>query len=195
MFIFLKIKIIKNNNIIKNKFVNSKIRNNSHDMKNRNITNGVINRKFSSGNLKGLKEKSSSMPIDISKKIDNKLLNFISNGKWMEKKSACDEIIKILNDTNMNILPNGLNDLFSVINNKLNDSNKNLIRLLINLISKLIESLKQNFKFFLNDLAFNLIYNLSDKNEKIRKEIQICFEKIVYFIGLDNNILPIFFKK
>ena len=193
---FKKIKIIKNNNIIKNKFVNSKIRNNSHDMKNRNITNGVINRKFSSGNLKGLKEKSSSMPIDISKKIDNKLLNFISNGKWMEKKSACDEIIKILNDTNMNILPNGLNDLFSVINNKLNDSNKNLIRLLINLISKLIESLKQNFKFFLNDLAFNLIYNLSDKNEKIRKEIQICFEKIVYFIGLDSLIIyfPSFLK-
>jgi len=192
---FKKIKIIKNNNIIKNKFLNLKIRNNSHDMKKRNITNGIISKKFSSGNLKGLKEKS-SMPIDISKKIDDKLLNFISNGKWMEKKNACEEIIKILKNTNMNILPNGLYDLFSVINNKLNDSNKNFIRLLIKVISKLIESLKQNFKLFLNDIAFNLIYNLSDKNELIRKEIQICFEKIVNFVGLDALIIyfPSFLK-
>ena len=193
---FKKIKIIKNKNIMKNKFINLKIRNNSHEMKNRNITNGVINKKLSSGNLKGLKEKSSSMPIDISKKIDDKILNYISDGKWMEKKSACEAIIKILNDTNMNILPNGLNDLFSVINNMLNDSNKNFIRLLINLIAKLIESLKQNFKLFLNDIAFNLIYNLSDKSEIIRKETLICFEKIVNFIGLDALIIyfPSFLK-
>ena len=194
---FKKIKNIKSNNIIKNKFIKLKARNNSLDnMKNRNTKNGIINKKYSSGNLKDSKEKSSSKPIDISKKINGKLLNLISNGKWIEKKRTCEAIIKILNDTNMNILPYGLNDLFSVINNKLNDSNQNFIRLLINLISKLIESLKQNFKCFLNDIAFNLIKNLSDKNEIIRKEIQNCFEKIVNYIGLDELItyFPSFLK-
>ena len=45
----------------------------------------------------------------------------------------------------MKILPTGLDDLMNLIKSKLNDGNKNLIKILVGLLAKLIESLKQGF--------------------------------------------------
>ena len=53
--------------------------------------------------------------VDISKKITPNLLKDIKDGKWPEKKEACEAIEKIIIDANMKILPNGLNDLFNLI--------------------------------------------------------------------------------
>ena len=180
-----KIKVIKNHNN-KNKFSNINVTNNNNE---------IIKRHCSKNN----KDNVSNLPIDISEKIDEKILKNISSRKWAETKNAYDAILKILNDSYMNILPNGLNDLFSIINNNIviNDTNKNNIKILfINLLSKLIEALKNNFKIFSSEIAVNLIHNLSDKNENIRKEILLCFEKWVNFVGIDSLIIyfPPFLK-
>ena len=53
-------------------------------------------------------------PQDISKKITAKIIKDL-NGKWAEKKEACESIEKILTSANMRILPNGLNNIMTTI--------------------------------------------------------------------------------
>ena len=44
-------------------------------------------------------------PQDISKKITPQIIKDL-NGKWAEKKEACENLEKILTAANMRILPN-----------------------------------------------------------------------------------------
>ena len=135
-------------------------------------------------------------PVDISKKLNSQLLKDLSEGKWVEKKEACEAIEKILNDANMKILPNGLNDLFNLIKNKLSDGNKNLVKILISLVNKFIQCLKKEFKPWTKMIALSLIPNLSDKNQSIKNECQLCFEKWVELVGIDTLVIyfPQFLK-
>ena len=138
----------------------------------------------------------SSNPQDISKKITKELLKDIDEGKWLEKKEAVEKIEKIINDTNMKILPNGLNDLFDLIKDKLSDCNKNLVKILIALLTKLIESLNQGFKSWTKNIALSLIPNLADKSLIIRNECLKCFDKWVESTGLETLVIyfPQFLK-
>ena len=135
-------------------------------------------------------------PVDISKKITSQLIKDILEGKWAVKKEACENIENILKEANMKILPIGLNDLFNAIKEKLSDGNKNLVKILISLISKFIQCLKKEFKPWTKLIALSLIPNLSDKNQNIQNECQLCFEKWVEFVGIDSLILyfPQFLK-
>ena len=76
---------------------------------------------------------------DISKKITPQILKNIAEGKWSEKKEGCEQIEKILKEANMKILPNGLNELMNLIKKKLTDGNKNIVKMIINLLGQLIE--------------------------------------------------------
>ena len=133
---------------------------------------------------------------DISKKITSQILKNISEGKWAEKKEACEQIEKILKEANMKILPNGLNELMNLIKKKLTDGNKNIVKMMINSLSLLIEALKHHFKQWSKNIAMNLIPNLSDKNQIFRNEIQSCFDKWVEFVGFETLIIyfPSFLK-
>ena len=91
----------------------------------------------------------------------------------------------------MKILPNGLNELMNLIKKKLTDGNKNIVKMIINLLGQLIEALKHHFKQYSKSIAINLIPNLSDKNQLFRNEIQICFDKWVQFVGFDTLIIHI----
>ena len=64
------------------------------------------------------------------------------NGKWAEKKEACESIEKVLSSANKRILPNGLNNIMTTFKKKLSDSNKNLVKMIVSLLSKFIEALK-----------------------------------------------------
>ena len=141
-------------------------------------------------------EEKQNVIIDISKKITPEILKNIKDGKWTEKKEACDKIEKILKEANMKILPNGLNELMNLIKQKLSDSNKNIVKMIINLLNLLIEALKHNFKQWSKNIALNLIPNLSDKNQIFRNEIQICFDKWVQYVGFETLIIhfPPFLK-
>ena len=134
-------------------------------------------------------------PQDISKKITDKILKDL-NGKWAEKKEACENIEKILNSANMRILPNGLNNFMTNIKKKLSDSNKNFVKMIISLLSKFIESLKQGFRQWAKPIALALIPNLADKNQLMRNECQNCFDKWVEFAGFDSLVVhfPPFLK-
>ena len=51
-----------------------------------------MNKKKSIGNLELV------APVDISKKLTSQLIKDLSEGKWIEKKEACETIEKILNE-------------------------------------------------------------------------------------------------
>ena len=78
------------------------------DPKITNMNGGEKN--LNGGNKKEIKQ---NVISDISKKITQQMLKNISDGKWSEKKEACEQIEKILNESNMKILPNGLNELMN----------------------------------------------------------------------------------
>ena len=137
----------------------------------------------------GGKSKDLIPPQDISKKITPQIIKLLSSPKWAEKKEACDSIEKILISANMRILPNGLNTLMTNIKKKLSDSNKNFVRMLVSLLSKLIEAMKSGFKQWAKPIALALIPNLADKNQLMRNECQNCFDKWVEFVGLDSLVV------
>ena len=134
-------------------------------------------------------------PQDISKKITAKIIKDLS-GKWAEKKEACESLEKILTQANMRILPNGLNNLMTTIKKKLSDSNKNFVKMMVSLLAKFIEALKQGFKQWAKTIALALIPNLADKNQLMRNECQNCFDKWVEFAGFDSLVVhfPQFLK-
>ena len=68
-------------------------------------------------------------PSDISKLITPKLLKEINKGSWQEKKDGLNYIAKVIKDSNNKILPDGLNNLFDLIQEKLSDGNKNFVRM------------------------------------------------------------------
>ena len=127
-------------------------------------------------------------PQDISKKITPQIIKLLSSAKWAEKKEACEAIEKILVSANMRILPNGLNTLMTTIKKKLSDSNKNFVKMLISLLSKLIEAMKSGFKQWAKPIALALIPNLADKNQLMRNECQNCFDKWVEFAGFESLV-------
>lgn len=134
--------------------------------------------------------------VDISKKINPSLLKDIKDGKWPEKKEACEAIEKIIVDSNMKILPNGLGELFNLIKSKLSDGNKNIVRMSISLLTKLIEALSVGFKQYSKPIALALIPNLADKMQMLRDECQVCLDKWVSSTGFDTIIyyIPSFLK-
>lgn len=135
--------------------------------------------------------------VDISKKITAKLLKDINDGKWPEKKDAVAAIEKILSDSNMKILPNGLNDLFACFKARLNDGNKNVVRLIVQLLIKLIEALGNNFKQFSKTIAGPLIGNSADKMPLLREDVSVCMDKWVQQVGFETIAiyLPTYLKQ
>ena len=188
-----KVTIIEKNNSnnLKSKKSSQKLSSENEFNKNANLNGGE---KEINGAENG--ENKANIICDISKKITPQILKDISDGKWAEKKEACEQIEKILQESKMKILPNGLNDLMNLIKKKLTDGNKNIVRMMVNLLTELIEALKQGFKQWSKYIALNLIPNLSDKNTILRNECQICFDKWVEFVGFDTLIVyfPQFLK-
>ena len=168
---------------------------------NKNTENEISKKKSSTNNdnenAKNFEIYNENLPyVDISEKITPQIIKYISDGKWNEKKEACENIEKILIEANMKILPNGLNALMHLIKKKLTDGNKNIVRMIVNLLSKLIEALKDGFEKWTKPIALSLIPNLSDKNQTLRNECQQCLDKWVTYSGFENIIIyfPQFLK-
>ena len=180
--------VIEKKEIDKNKNVKKILKKNSNHEKNIKRIKGELNQD-EEGDLviNGL--------LDISKKLNIQLKD-LSEGKWSEKKEAFENIKNILLEANNRISPTGLNDFFILIKNKLSDSNKNYIKMLISLLSEFISALKKDFKPWSKMIAQSLISNLSDKNQSIRNECQKCFEIWIDNIGIDSLVIyfPQFLK-
>ena len=131
-------------------------------------------------------------PIDISKLITSKLLKEIDKGKWQEKKDGIDYITKVIEDANKSILPDGLKNLFDLITEKLSDSNKNFVRIIIQLLSLLIISLGENIKIYSKLFVKPLLLNLSDKNQNLREDCIECAKNLIKYQNFEiiANFLP-----
>ena len=119
--------------------------------------------------------------IDISKELTPKLLREINRGKWIEKKEGIEYIINVIDKTNNKISKNGLQELFELIKDKLNDGNQNFVKMILQLLNHLIISLEFQIKFFYNNLVYPLLVKLSDKNKLIRDECLSCIENWIKF--------------
>ena len=139
----------------------------------------------------------SNMRKDISKDIIPSLLMEINKGSWNDKKEGIDYIHNLINNANNKISINGLNDLFSLINDKLKDSNKNLVKIILDLLSHLIDALGTQIKKVSYLIIDNLLLILSDKTQSLREECIKCVKKWIkyqnfevfcgYFPELLNN--------
>ena len=123
--------------------------------------------------------------IDISKELTPKLLREINRGKWLEKKEGIEYINTIIDKTNNKISKNGLQELFELIKDKLNDGNQNFVKMILQLLNHLIISLKSHIKFFYNNLIYPLLLKLSDKNKLIRDECLLCINNWIKFQNFD----------
>ena len=119
--------------------------------------------------------------IDISKELTPKLLREINRGKWIEKKEGIEYINNVIDKTNNKISKNGLQELFELIKDKLNDGNQNFVKMILQLLNHLIISLEFQIKFFYNNLVYPLLVKLSDKNKLIRDECLSCIENWIKF--------------
>ena len=123
--------------------------------------------------------------IDISKELTPKLLREINRGKWLEKKEGIEYINTIIDKTNNKISKNGLQELFELIKDKLNDGNQNFVKMILQLLNHLIISLESHIKFFYNNLIYPLLLKLSDKNKLIRDECLLCINNWIKFQNFD----------
>ena len=155
-----KIKYNKNN---ENKVANSKIKD-------------LIVKKNKNNSEKNNENILNNKRIDISKELTPKLLREINRGKWIEKKEGIEYINSIIDNANNKISKNGLQELFELIKDKLNDGNQNFVKMILQLLNHLIISLEGQIKFFYNNLVFPLLLKLSDKNKLIRDECLTCIE-------------------
>ena len=128
--------------------------------------------------------------MDISKKITPKMLKDFNEGNWQIKKETLEAIDKIIvNEANMRILPNGLNELVNSLKNKLNDGNKNLVRILIQFLTKFFEALGVQSNAFVKILIKAIVILLGDKQNLLREDVVKCLDKLGEIIGYDRVFL------
>ena len=130
---------------------------------------------------------------DISFEITPKLLKDINIGNWNEKKDGIEYIHEVLNSHGNYVLINGLNDLIELIIDKLLDPNKNFVRIIIELLTHLIESLGSQLKPYTKAIIEPLLTLLSNKNNLIRQECVTCIKKwikIIQNFGIVCSYIP-----
>jgi len=167
---------------------NDPFNNSLNEKKNSNEINSIKNSKnaFMDNYNKEIKNKNR---VDISKDISPVLLKYINYGKWNEKKEGIEFIHSILSKNKNHVLINGLQELIDLIIEKLSDSNKNLVRLMEELLSHLVEALGPQLKPYTKKIMNPLITNLSDKNSILRQECISCINK---WISVIQNFEVIF---
>ena len=131
-----------------------------------------------------------SNEIDISDKVDEKMIKVLKDGKWFEKKEVIEQIERIILQYNHNLIIKGLNDLFYEIKNNLNDGNKNIVKLTIKLVDEFLDALEpnNNLKNFVSIVIPSLISNFSENKNSIKDLSVNCVNKIISLIGIESII-------
>ena len=160
-----------------NKKIKDLLNANNKTKKNKNTTNSTINLNDTT-NIKNVNNNTNlnNKRIDISKEITPKLLKDINRGKWLEKKEAIEYLNSLIDKANNKILKNGLQELFDLIKEKLNDGNQNLVKMILQLLSHLILALEGQIKIYYKNLMYPLLMKLTDKSKQIRDECLTCIE-------------------
>lgn len=132
---------------------------------------------------------------DISKKITPQILKELGEGKANLKKEAVLKLEKILEEAQMRILPNGLNPLLTALKNSINDSNKSLVRLILQFYTKLLEAVGTGSKQYSKIILPGILNNLSDTQSFVREDsIKVLIKwvennGVEHIIGMANAYL------
>ena len=100
---------------------------------------------------------------DISKKITSKLLDQFKHKDWKIRKKGGDDVEEILREAKMRIEATGLVPLMDAMKNGMKDSNKAVVKVMINLLGLLAEAMGPSIKQFTKKCFVPMINNLSDK--------------------------------
>ena len=187
----LYLKEIKNQTIVKKiekEFdrIDSELNVNNNNINNININNNINNVKKVNNNInkvnninKNINE--NSLKKHMSNLIPKSLIKMINRGKWNEKKEAIDFIHNVLDKENNNIPSFDLKELLNLIKEKLKDGNKNLVKLILELLSHLIDTLESHINNYSDFLIPPLLSNLSEKNIIIKQECLKCIRKWIKY--------------
>jgi hypothetical protein len=128
--------------------------------------------------------------VNISKYISPNLLSQLSSGDFESKKRAFDIINALITKYRNGISINGLNDLFFLIKDKINDEDSNYACLILSLLSKLIMSLGYQIKIYSNCLIYPLFLNLSNISQRVREYSFACIQNWIKVQGI--NIITLY---
>ena len=132
-------------------------------------------------------------PVDISKKLTPALQKNLIEGKWQDRKKAFDEVVKMLDEAKMKVLPAGMSNLFVAIKKNLQDNNSNVVSSVTELLCKLIKALGGNFKKYTKNIFHELISNLGDKKAKVREDTLKCLKE--WELATGKDVLFAYFPK
>lgn len=120
---------------------------------------------------------------DISKKITGKILEQFKHKDWKIRKKGVEDIEGILRDAKMRIENSGLNDLMDAVKNGLKDSNKAVVKPMINLCGLLAEALGKDIRVYTKKIFVPMLNNLSDKQSLVRSECLPTINKWADAVG------------
>lgn len=139
---------------------------------------------------------------DIISSLNDELMQKLTHQAWKEKNAAVDSLFTILK-ANPFIKPN-LGDLPNILNERLKESNKNMVAKVIEFIIALTAALGSGVKEFGRIWALNILLNYGDRKPTLRQsaikamnditnytKVNVIFENEIIFDALkpENPIL------
>ncbi|PVV02077.1 hypothetical protein BB560_003480 [Smittium megazygosporum] len=106
--------------------------------------------------------------VDLSQKMNANIIKKLSDANWKLRKEALDFISEQLIASNKRIEPTLSNDFVTALKNRLNDTNKNLVLITLNIFSIMAESLGEYFEKYIRIICLPTLQTLSDKKPNIR---------------------------
>ncbi|OMJ25363.1 Cytoskeleton-associated protein 5 [Smittium culicis] len=106
--------------------------------------------------------------VDISGKFNSAFIKKLGDSNWKIRKEQLDFISTTLEQSNKRILPTLSVDFFAGLKGRLNDANKNLIALALDVLASLCESIGSAFDRYIKIIGLSTIMCLADKKPNVR---------------------------
>ena len=106
------------------------------------------------------------------------------NGNWQKRKDAAETLSALLEQGGKVSFGNTTNDLLATLKVRINDPNKQLIKIFVHLTGQVLCSLpEKDLKLNARNFIISMIEGLNDKNDLNRKEIHATLNKLGETIG------------
>lgn len=106
------------------------------------------------------------------------------NGNWQKRKDAAESLSALLDQGGKVTFGNTTNDLLATLKVRINDPNKQLIKVFVHLTGQVLCSLSEkDLKANARNFIISMIEGLNDKNDLNRKEINATLGRLGETIG------------
>lgn len=106
------------------------------------------------------------------------------NGNWQKRKDAAESLSVLIDQGGKITFGNTTNDLLTTLKARINDSNKQLIKVFVHLTGQVLCALpEKDLKANARNFIIALVEGLNDKNDLNRKEIQATLGRIGETLG------------